>query len=238
MNCFSDIFKYNNPIFFFMVNNSLLSSVNGKHVNDFEKDLRQMLRVGKWMDRYYSESNSDVDVYLKKFKCLIDKFNRKYKNIKIAIVKKITGIETKLLLNEKNVKEAFENSASKIIGVQSIGRNKFGAALVSNQEKFAGELENAKDKLYITYYNAQTGNSNVFFNYDKKEKKVALVYDLNEIENKQSAEFQIAAFYALKNGNNKKIDLHDEAATLGFSSILTHVEKREWFEKFDPHCWE
>ena len=137
-------------------------------------------------------------------------------------------------MNEKSVRDCFENAASKIIGVQAIGTSNFGTAIVSDAEAFSNQLEKTKSKLYITYYSPQTGTTNVFLQYDKKEKKVELVYDIKEIENEPSPEFQLAAYYALNQPYNEKINLHDEGATLGFSSLLSHVEKAEYFRKFDP----
>ncbi|MDP7244092.1 MAG: hypothetical protein QF568_01985 [Flavobacteriales bacterium] len=216
------------------MNNTLLASIDKKAINTFRKDLLQMLRIGKEMDRYYAESNQDVDIYMKKFNSLVESFNKKYKNIKLKMIKKTNEVDLKILLNEKSVRDCFENAASKIIGVQAIGTSNFGTAIVSDAEAFSNQLEKTKSKLYITYYSPQTGTTNVFLQYDKKEKKVELVYDIKEIENEPSPEFQLAAYYALNQPYNKKINLHDEGATLGFSSLLSHVEKAEYFRKFDP----
>ena len=216
----------------------LLSSIGKKAINDFRKDLMQMLRVGKEIDRQYAGSNQDVSAYMKKFNSLIDLFNKKYKNMKLKAEKKTNEINLKILLNEKSVRDCFENAASKIIGVQSIGTSKFGAAGVSSGDDFSGELEKTKNKLYITYYNPQTGTTNVFLQYDKKEKKIQLVYDMKEIENEPNPEFQLAAYYALNQPYNKKINIHDEGATLGFSSVVSHAEKAEYTRKFDPHLPE
>lgn len=221
-----------------MTNGTLLASIDKKAINTFRKDLLQMLRIGKGIDRYYAEAQSDLDIYLKKFDSLISSFNKKYKNLKLKAIKKTNEIDLKILLNEKNVRGCFENAASKIIGVQSIGTSKFGAATVSDPEAFSKEVEKIKNKLHITYYNPQTGTTNVFLQYDKKEKKVQLAYDIKEIENESNPEFQLAAYYALNQPFNKKINIHDEGATLGFSSWLSHAEKAEWFRKFDRHISE
>jgi len=220
------------------MNNTLLGSIGKKEINEFRKDLLQMLRIGKEIDRYYAKSEQDVDIYKKKFDSLITSFNKKYKNLKLKQVKKLNEIDLKIFLNDKSVRDCFENAASKIIGVQSIGISKFGSAIVSNAEDFANELEKSKNKLYITYYNPETGTSTVFLQYDKKGKKVQLVYDMGEIENEPSPEFQLAAYYALNQPYNKKINLHDEGGTLGFKSWLNGLEKRKYFDKFDPRAGE
>jgi len=220
-----------------MTNGELLGSIDRKAVNEFKKDLMEMLRIGNEIDRYYDEAQQDVDVYIKKFQSLIKNFNKKYKNLKLKLGKKVDRIELKMLLNEKNVKDAFANSASKIVGVHAIGKSKFDTVGVADAESFANELEKAKDKLYISYYNPQSGTSKVFLLYDKKSKKVQLVYNLEDIENEPNAEFQIAAYYACQE-YNKKIKIHDEAATLGFSEIPDYRAKRKYLDKHDPHISE
>lgn len=218
--------------------NTLLGSINKKAINEFRKDLLQMLRIGQGIDKYYVESNPDLDTSLKKFETLIRSFNKKYKGTKLKLVKKTDNTDLKMFLNEKNVKNCFENAASKIIGLQSIGTSNFDTTLISDAEAFADEIENVKNKLYLTYYNPQTGTTNVFLHYDGKGRKVELVYSIEEIENQPSPEFQLAAYYALSKGYNKKINLHDEGATLGFSFVPSHLEKAEYFRKFDPHTGE
>jgi len=218
------------------MDNTLIN--NKKATNEFRDDLLQMLRIGKWIDRYYEESNQDTDIYIKKFKTLIDSFNKKYKNMKMRFGKKTGHIQLKIYLNEKSVKECFTNSASKIMGVQSIGASKFGAAAVSSAEAFSNELENAKDKLYITYYNPQSGTTNIFLQYDKKEKKVQLVYDIEDIEIEINPEFQLTKYYALNQDYNKKINLNEDGATLGFTTLVGSDEKAEWIRKYDRHISE
>jgi len=164
-----------------MVDGTLLGNIDRKSINEFRKDLLEMLRIGKELDEQYGESNQDIGAYIKKFDSLVKKFNKKYKNITLKLVKKTEKIELKLFLNEKTVKDAFANSASKVIGVQAIGTSKFDTAGVADAERFTNELERAKDKLYISYYNPQTGTSKVYLQYDKKVKKVQLVYDMEDL---------------------------------------------------------
>jgi len=154
-----------------MVDGTLLGNIDRKSISEFRKDLLEMLRIGKELDEQYGESNQDIEVYIKKFDSLIKKFNKKYKNITLKFVKKIDKIELKIFLNEKTVKDAFANSASKVIGVQAIGTSKFDTAGVADAKIFTNELEKAKDKLYISYYNPQTGTSKVYLQYDRKAKK-------------------------------------------------------------------
>lgn len=216
----------------------LLASIEKGAIKTFRKDLLQMLNAAKGMDKYYFEAKQDFHNYLEKFESLVEGFNKKYKGIKLKIVKKTEEMELKIFLDEKNVKDCFANSASKIVGLQAIGASGFGAATISDTAGFSDEVERAKSKLYITYYNPQTGTTNVFLKYDGKEKKVGLVYDMEEIQNEPSPEFQLAAYYALSQGYNKKISLHDEAGTLGFSYIPYPAEKARFHRKFNPRAGE
>ncbi|MBI2134457.1 hypothetical protein HYU09_00570 [Candidatus Woesearchaeota archaeon] len=220
-----------------MANNGLLAGIDKKSANEFRKDLLGMLRVGKELEKYYAESNQDFDAYLKKFSSLVDSFNRKYKGLKLKLEKKTESLELNILIDEKSVKDSFANSGSKIIGLQSIGANGFGAATVSDPEGLSAELEKTRGRIYISYFNPNTGTSNVFLQLDKKSKKVQLVYDA-DIENEPSAEFQIAAYYALSHGYNKKIKISEEAATLGFSSWPDHNVKSDYYRKFDTYLTE
>ncbi|MEK6875801.1 MAG: hypothetical protein AABX63_00195 [Nanoarchaeota archaeon] len=216
----------------------LLASIDKGAINTFRKDLLQMLNAAKGMDKYYFEAKQDFHNYLGKFESLVEDFNKKYKGIKLRIVKKTEEMELKIFLNEKNVKECFANSASKIVGLQAIGASGFGAATISDTAGFSDEVERAKSKLYITYYSPHTGTANVFLQYDGKEKKVGLVYALEEIQNEPSPEFQLAAYYALSFGHNEKINLYDEAGTLGFSYTPYPAEKAKFHRKFNPRAGE
>src|SRR3989344_7093619 len=118
------------------MNNTLLGFIDKKAINEFRKDLLEMLRLGNWLDKNYTSENIDVTAYIKKFNSLIESFNRKYKNLKLKLVKNIECIELKILLNETNVRDCFENAASKIIGVQAIGISNFGAVGIADTEAF------------------------------------------------------------------------------------------------------
>lgn len=216
----------------------LLASIEKGAIKTFRKDLLQMLSAAKGMDKYYFEAKQDFHNYLEKFESLVEGFNKKYKGIKLRIVKKTEEMGLKIFLDEKNVKDCFANSASKIVGLQAVGASGFGTATVSDASAFSGEVERAKSKLYLTYYNPQTGTATLFLEYDVKEKKVELVYTLEEIQNEPGPEFQLAAHYALSRGYSKKIDLHDEAGTLGFSYTPYPAEKARFHKKFNPRAGE
>ena len=90
------------------------------------------------------------------------------------------------------------------------------------------------DKLFLSYIDPENGTGTVAAEYDRKEKMVEIICNAPEILNGNSACFRICAFYALKNGFDKKIEVYGNASTFGFYNILDEIEKREWFDKFNP----
>src|SRR3989338_89236 len=182
-----------------MANAGLLGSIETKSITEFRKDLLSILRIANGLSDYHSESSNDLNDYYKKLKSLVGSFNKKYKGLQLELARKSGELTVNIFLDDKGVKDAFANSASQIIGLQSIGSNSFGAASVSERDKFTAELENSKDNLYIAYYNPSAGASNICLRYNKKAKNVQLVYDA-DIEQDSSADFQIAAYYALSHG--------------------------------------
>jgi hypothetical protein len=216
----------------------LLITFSRKQISSFRDDLVQMVRIGKHMDRLYPLGHSDIDQYLNKFSKLVEIFNKKYKGIKFKIAKKSDELQLKLFLNEKSIKDCFSKSASKIVGLQSAGKSKFGAAVVSDSATFSKQLQEAKNKLYLTYYDPELGVSSLLLKYDKSEKKVQVIYNIEEIEYEPSPEFQVAAFYALSQKPNDKLNIYSEGSTLGFDFVPTHAEKAEWYRDFDLHINE
>ena len=67
---------------------------------------------------------------------------------------------------------------------------------------------------------------------------IELIYNSVEIINENSAGFKICAFYALKQGYDKKIEIYGSASTFGFANLLDEIEKREWYGKFNPRFLE
>jgi len=221
-----------------MANNEILSGISQKDIKIFSKDFSQLLRIASEIDRYYGEWHNDIDKYLSKLDNFVKLFNKKYKNLKVKVLKKIDGIDTMILLNEKTIKDLFNKCASRIIGLKAIGTKNFGNAEVTETEKFANEIERIKDKLYLTYYLPEVGMYSVFLSKGKNEKMVELHWDKKESIIEVSPDFRICAFYALNDGFNKKVNLFDEGATFGFTNLFNKKEAGQWLDKLDPRVLE
>lgn len=221
-----------------MANNDILAEFNPSDIANFKKDFTQMIKVGAEIDRYYEEAQHDLDTLIPKFEKLIEQFNKKYKGIKIKTKKTIDNFKVRLFLKVNDIKEFFANSASKIPGLKSVGRTNFNQVDISDAEKFARFLDSLLDKIFISYIDPESGTSTIAAEFDRNEKMIELIYEPVEIMNENSAGFKICAFYALKEGCNRKIEVYGDAATFGFTNLLDEIEKREWYDKFNPRFLE
>ena len=221
-----------------MANNDILSEFNSADINHFKKDFTQMIKVGAEIDRYYGEAQHDLDTLIPKFEKLAEQFNKKYKGIKIKTKKTIEHFKVSVFVKVKDVKEFFAETASKISGLKSVGRTNFNQIDASDVDKFARFLESLLDKIYISYIDSEMGTSTIAAVLNRNEKMIELIYNPAEIMNENSAGFKICAFYALKNSFDKKIEIYGSASTFGFSNLLDEMEKREWYDRFNPRFLE
>ena len=104
-----------------MANNDVLSEFSPADINHFKKDFMQMIKVGAEIDRYYGEAQHDLDTLIPKFEKLIEKFNKKYKGIKI-----VTPAE----FMEMKVSGRIEINATTIKPMTYFDKQKFSATLV------------------------------------------------------------------------------------------------------------
>lgn len=211
----------------------ILNDLRSRDKSEFKKDFLQLIRIAYWLDKDYSKSHKSVDKYLPKYKLLIDDFNKKYKNLRLKLVKDVEKIKLNIFIKEKNVKDVFSNVASKINGLKSIGAENFNVCSVENSEKFAKELMKVKDGIYISYT-----NGDMHLEYNKKEKMVEFHYDYKEISNEENPGFLLLSYYALKDGYDNSIKIYEKGSEFGFSDLLTETEKDEWLDKFDPKLEE
>ena len=221
-----------------MANNDILSEFSPSDLSHFKKDFTQMIKVGAEIDRYYGEAQHDLDTFIPKFEALIEKFNKKYKGLKIKTRRLLDSYKVRILLKERDVKEFFAKTASRIPGLKSVGRTGFNQIDIGDAEKFARFLDSLLSKAYISYSDPESGTSTIAAFADSKERMIEMIYSPVEIMNDNSAGFRICAFYALSNGFDKKIEVYGDASTFGFYNLLDEVEKREWYDKFNPRWLE
>lgn len=221
-----------------MPNNDILSGFSSADINHFKKDFIQMIRVGAELDRYYGEAKHDLDTLMPKFEKLVQEFNKKYKGIKIKTKKSLEHFRVRLFVKDANVKDFFANSASKIPGLKSVGITNFNQVDASDAAKFAVFIDSLLDKVCISYLDPESGTSSITAVFDRNQRMVELLYAPSELMHENSAGFRICAYYALMEGFNKKIEIYGDASTFGFYNLLKEIEKREWYDKFNPRFLE
>ena len=221
-----------------MANGDILSELNASDIAHFKKDFVQMIKVGAEIDRYYAEAHRDLDRLIPKYEKILGKFNKKYKGIKISVKKTIDVFKVRIFVRVRDIKEFFANSASRISGLKSVGRASFNQVDVSNVEKFAQFLDLILDKIYISYLDPESGTSTLAAILDRREKMIEIICRASELMNESSAGFKVCAFYALKGGFDRKIEVYGDASTFGFFNLLDEIEKREWYDKFNPRFFE
>ena len=221
-----------------MANNNLLSEFNPSDIAHFKKDFIQMIKVGAEIDRYYAEARQDLDVLIPKYEKLAEQMNRKYKGLKIKTKKTIDSYKVRIFVKSRDIKEFFAESASRIPGLKAVGKTGFGQVEVADAEKFAKFLDTFLDRIYMSYANSDSGTGTIIAEISHREKMVEIIYSAAEIISENSAGFRICAFYALRDGFNRKIEVYGNASTFGFFSLLDEIEKREWFDRFNPRYLE
>ena len=221
-----------------MANGDLLSELNASDIAHFKKDFVQMIKVGAEIDKYYAEAHRDLDRLIPKYEKILGQFNKKYRGIKISVKKNIDAFKVRIFVRVRDIKEFFANSASRISGLKSVGRASFNQVDVSNVEKFAQFLDSILDKVYISYLDPESGTSTLAAILDRREKMIEIICRANELMNESSAGFKVCAFYALKGGFDRKIEVYGDASTFGFFNLLDEIEKREWYDKFNPRFFE
>ena len=214
-----------------MANTDILSEFEPADIRTFKKDFTQVINAGFEIDRLYEDSMNSLDFFIPKYEKLMVTFNKKYREIEMNAKKSLEHFLVRLFVKERSIKDFFANSASRIHGLRSIGRTNFGQIDVGDAEKFARFLDSLLDKIYISYAD-EKGTSAIAAEFNRGKKSVEIIYSRSEIINENSVGFKICAFYALKDGFNKKIDVYNEALSFGVGSILDEVEKREWADRF------
>lgn len=221
-----------------MTNGDILSEFNPSDIAHFKKDFTQMIKVGYEIDRYYAEAHRDLDALIPKYEKVIEQFNKKYRGIKIRIKKTIEKFKVRIFVNVKDIKEFFANSASRIPGLKSVGKANFNLVDVSNVERFAQFLDSILDRIHISYLDPENGTSALLATLDRKERMIEIICIPSELMNENSAGFKVCAFYGLKEGFDRKIEVYGTASTFGFFNLLDEMEKREWYDKFNPRFLE
>src|SRR3989338_3492921 len=208
--------------------NDILSEFEQKHLIQFKSDFLQLVRISYELDQCYGKGQYDASKDINKFEALVKKFNRKYADLKLKVAKAAESLHLKVYSHEKSAKDFFANSASKVSGLKAIGITGFNQAEVGNTEKFSAMIERIKDSVFITYSDVNSGTSTLAAVYDKKERAVEILYQVNELYNANSADFKACAYYALRKKVDNRVKIDVDLSVFGFWSIIKEDQRNEW----------
>ena len=212
----------------------MLAIANKKEANMFRKDFLELMKVAYSLNHVYASDKGDASEDIKRFKKIINDFNKKYKGIKLKLQKSTASILPMILItSEKSVKEVYSNAISKLHGIFAIGSSNSSLANISSQEAFFKELDEIKNILYVQFKADSIAPSMMLIEFNKKEKAVQVNHSLESIANEESPEYQVILHYALKEGVNSSIDIHSQLLKFSFIDI-SEMAMRHFLEKFSP----
>ncbi|MEM3374600.1 MAG: hypothetical protein QXE31_05260 [Candidatus Woesearchaeota archaeon] len=157
----------------------------------FLKDISLIFTSLKNIDYLYSEGKPEAKEDIKKIKKIIMDFNKKYPYL--MLVFKDTGIQLKLELYILDDFKNVINEALKIDGLSEIDGKSF------TRKK---EFNINKNEIELSYGDIEKNTLNL----EKSNNSVKIIYEYNDMLNKDSPEFQLCLIYANKKMENIKLN--------------------------------
>ena len=196
-----------------------------------QKELLEIARIIKGIHHHSEENDPSIDKQLEKVEEIFKDFNKKYPKLFLKLARKIDGIYIKIFINEQSVKKVFDEVASKIKGLAGIGLKSFDEANLSNAEKFASVVNGIGKNVFLTY-SMDFGSENIVLQWNDKEKKVEVNFEVKSISNRLTPEFQLLEQYASRD-SDKNIQFLKKCYELGFVDLEDEAVF-DWEDEFYP----
>jgi len=212
----------------------IISTLDTGDLNEFKKDFTELIRVHSGINKEYSKSGKDIDKYIAEFKKVVNLFNGKYKKLVLSLKQTTEELQLRISVKEKAVKDVFANVASRLNGLNAIGATDFGRVKLEETDKFSKELDNVKDKMFLSYHEKEI-TDNIFL--ESSQKGLVEIHYGEEIANERSPEFKLCSYYAVKNGIGE-LKIYDKLCAMGFVEMPLLEKVRKFLKKFDPRIEE
>ncbi len=210
-----------------------LDTADYSGLETFYTDFSTVLKAAHELDRHYQLGKLSVDSTLPKFRKALAAFNKKYKDISLTMRKKPSSLELLIMLkDEPDMQTFFARSASRIKGILGLGLKAFDEVPVSEADKVEHLLQRMKSKLFMSYADPETGTSS--FMAHKKGKVILLICNWKDLLIRTTPEFRVCSYYALRHPFQRKINVLNHAAALGFMHTAG-FENSEMEESFEPY---
>ncbi len=215
-----------------MVDIPALDGADYGGMQDFHVDFTTLLRAGIGLDRAYGLGRQNTDISIPKFRKTLTLFNRKYRDLSLLLKRKPSSLDVQIaFLGEESMQTLFASSVSRIKGLSAIGLKGFDEVQISEQDKMEKTLSRMGKRAYITYTDTELGSSRLMI--ERHGKHFLLVCERKNILLRNSPEFRLCAYYALRHPYNGKVDVMSHAAGFGFSESIT-AEHRDILDEIEP----
>jgi hypothetical protein len=202
--------------FDFLIHMSLSEEFNEEDVSFFSKDLFLLINVLNNIDREYAQANPEFDRDFEHFKNLILKWNKKYKDLNAKHSEDGMQMKLKIAIKGKEFKEVIENAVKigdliKINGKEVILGKDISAYIPSNA------------KTIDLVYKDETEEENSLTLEKEPNGDIVVLYSSIDMLKKDTPEFWICAYYALKNMDSS-ISLKKFSSLFSFDTDLEASE--------------
>ncbi|MFH2021340.1 MAG: hypothetical protein ABIJ34_08055 [archaeon] len=178
---------------------------------EFVKEFYFVFNVLALLDQDYGQlDNSQTGKNLKKFKLMIKDWNKKYKDLLLDF--QMDGISCKL-------KVFFDDDLPHL------------ALLLKKMQRFIGFTKFSNEKLNAVFKEG-TANDENSLTVHNLGNRVELIYSKEDVQDPKSPEFRLCAYYALKNGFDKSINLNEKYENT-FSFISETIFKDGWNSRWN-----
>lgn len=195
-----------------------------------EKEIKELARVIAGISRHSEENDPGLDRQLEKIEKIISAFNKKYPELTLKLESTIDNQVIRVMFNG-TVKEIYDECASKIIGLVSVGLTSFDEATREEADKFNGVVGNIKESVYITY-NDHPETRSIILVTNEKEGKPELYYEIKSLADELSPQSQLMAFY-MKKRQGEDADILTQMYELGFIDLEDEA-LFDWQDEFWP----
>ncbi|MBT3465112.1 hypothetical protein HN827_06660 [archaeon] len=170
-------------------------NIADEDLQSFHKDLILLINISKGIDKEYNEARREFIHDFIHFKKLLGDWNKKYPNLLVSHKEDGMQIKLRIFINSKSLFELFSESASRIPNLTVVNGVPINHAKI--EAKDFSDI-NFSTKLSINYIDQENKNNSLTFKLVKDFNLIELYYNYPDMFQKTTPEFEICAYYALK----------------------------------------
>lgn len=191
----------------------LLKDIYPPDAREFRKDFFPLIKAGLTIDEEYGEADLDISYEdaLPRLEKYIELFNKKYHGIVARLIRKAYTQRLHIYIKDRSLKDIFLEIVEGFTGLTNYGPGFADKFSISNP-KFIDRI--TKD-LYLFFDNGTT----LILRWSASQKMVEICFDLKPALEEKTNEFKLCAFYALKEGFEKDIDLQKHIEEISFARM-------------------